>query len=376
MLVIQLALAGLIIDNAYAQSPGMVRLTARNSDLGDFDADGLTDAVYGDAAAGSDSTCAAGYGAVVVHYGADPQTPVTLERGDELEGKQVCGAGLGGSVTVADVDGDGHDDLIIGAAGVAEIQVIHGGRKGLDRARQQTAPGDPSFGYALTSGDYDCDGFEDVAVGIPEDGHGGAKEAGSVAIFDGGRLGLVDSGQRLRQGGDLGDAPEDGDRLGHTLASGVFSADEAGTCECDQLVIAAPFEDVDGYSDAGVVYVFSDPPTGKPSHIIEPDKASVIPLARDQALGLRIGVGDDNADGIDDLSLAMVAEGAMALLEGDRGGLGQTRVLRDRSELDPSCTQAASSSDTIVMSPMLVLGDEDCAPCCGPGSCCIGGSCE
>ena len=87
----------------------------------------------------------------------------------------------------ADFNGDGYRDLAVskwetfGTAGL--VQVIYGSSAGLTAAAsQQWSPADfgvssEQFGHALVNGDFDADGFSDLAVGAPawrpERGQGG-----------------------------------------------------------------------------------------------------------------------------------------------------------------------------------------------------------
>jgi hypothetical protein len=121
---------------------------------------------------------------------------------------------------------------------------------------ETSGPGD-RFGAALAFGDFNDDGYDDLAVGIPgEDG------AGAVQVFRGSPTGLLLTGQLLFSqsnlpGDDDGDA-EDDDEFGATLAVGDFNEDGI-----DDLAVAAPGEDLntpgDGCGlfcpDAGAVHV-------------------------------------------------------------------------------------------------------------------------
>ncbi len=112
---------------------------------------------------------------------------------------------FGLALTTGDYDGDGYDDLAIGAhtedrsphvdSGI--VQVLRGSGSGLtamgnvilEQDTSRTVAGSPDdfdyWGYALTSGDYDGDGFDDLAVGAPYDSDGGVEEGGVVNVFYG-----------------------------------------------------------------------------------------------------------------------------------------------------------------------------------------------
>jgi hypothetical protein len=87
---------------------------------------------------------------------------------------------------IIDFDGNGYGDLAIGArgatvngmAGAGNVTVLYGSATGLSSAGRQlwdkhqgTVPGDATahdhFGSALAAGDFNNDGFTDLAIGVP-----------------------------------------------------------------------------------------------------------------------------------------------------------------------------------------------------------------
>ncbi|MFM9449930.1 FG-GAP and VCBS repeat-containing protein [Streptomyces europaeiscabiei] len=110
---------------------------------------------------------------------------------------------------IADFDKDGYGDLAVGDTrynkGAGSVVVVRGGKSGpttkyrLTQATSGVATaaskGD-TFGYDLSAGDTDRDGYPDLAVGVAEEKVGSAKTAGGVHILRGGKKGLTGIGSQ------------------------------------------------------------------------------------------------------------------------------------------------------------------------------------
>lgn len=191
---------------------------------------------------------------------------------------------FGGAVAVGDFNDDGFDDLAVGDPeadvgfnqGTGLVDVYYGSANGLGSLRSlqlsaelplpepcRNVANDDHFGAALTSGDWDDDGLDDLAVGIPfRDVRNIAgsltTDTGAVQIFwgalddfDGNKI--FDVGPCLTRGsGIVQSSVSLNSHFGAALTTGSFNVTAN---DIDDLVIGAPGAQIGGPTGAGEVYV-------------------------------------------------------------------------------------------------------------------------
>ena len=183
---------------------------------------------------------------------------------------QVSSMDIHGPDQPQGANGDGIPDLAIGIPGrdngtfdgAGMVGVIYGAETELDVDTGQTFDQDTSgisgspevndhFGKALAGGDFDRDGYLDIAIGVPDEAIGTTTNAGMVTVLYGSSSGFSGSNSQYWDQTFLGtNTAETSDRFGAALTSGDFNRDGY-----DDLAIGVPGQDLIGVESAGVVDV-------------------------------------------------------------------------------------------------------------------------
>jgi hypothetical protein len=252
--------------------------------------------------------------------------------------------------TLADVNGDGFDDLAVGAptedvgatSNAGAVTVLFGGPGGLTTAGHQTlvqgggvggtAEGGDLFGAALASAIMAGDDVHDLVVGAPGENLGTTVDAGAVNVLAGSGAGLV-NGSLLTQGN-----PETGDAFGAAVATGDFDDTEG-----DDVAAGAPGETVNGRQSAGAVSVVNGSPSGLANERLLFQGTAGIPgnAETGDLFGAAVAPTDSNGIGQWDLAVGVPGEdvgpdqdaGAVNLLAGSATGpSGGSLVLQTNPE--------------------------------------------
>ena len=189
--------------------------------------------------------------------------------------------------------------------------------------------------------DFNGDGFDDLAIGVPNLDVSGRVNAGAVLIINGSAAGpALEQHFVLTQASDgIPDSPEDSDRFSSALAWGDFNGDGF-----DDLAIGAASEDVDApgtVPNAGSVTVVYGSPHGldgddgvHDAQVFAQGLHGLLgsPQFNDQ-FGWALAAGDFDGDGHDDLAISIIGQdlltsdvvapdaGAVQVLYGSANGL-------------------------------------------------------
>ncbi|MDA8020858.1 MAG: FG-GAP-like repeat-containing protein [Thermoanaerobaculia bacterium] len=195
------------------------------------------------------------------------------------------------------------------------------------------------FGLEVAAGDFDCDGFDDLAIAAPHEtipiipgapSQGTILAAGVVHVLYGNANGISTFfGAQEIEERDVGGISEATDFFGDALAAGDFNGDT-----CDDLVIGIPGEDFDGAFSAGAFVVVYGSLSGldtDDNQLFTQNQSSVLGFAETgDRFGAAFAVGNFDGQGPVDLAVAAPGEGigigdtdegAVWLFEGSADGL-------------------------------------------------------
>jgi hypothetical protein len=250
--------------------------------IADLDGDGLEDVVIGAYAA--DPGSISGAGSVYIYSSG---TGNLIRQFNGLAEWDMLGYSL---ASISDLDGDGLEDVVIGAyaanpGGVSDAGSVYIYSSGTGNLIRQFNGGAASdyFGLAITSiSDIDGDGLEDVVIGAAYADPGGISGAGSAYLYS-------SAGNLLQQ--------YDGEAISDSFGAAVASISDIDGDGLEDVLVGAYAADPGGLTDAGSVYLYS---SGTGNLIKE-----YVGLAAGDSFGNFVNsISDIDGDGKDDVLIS------------------------------------------------------------------------
>lgn len=325
--------------------PGEPQASARWGSVlqtGDFNGDGFFDLAI------AAPRSALNTGSVDVFFGSSNM----LNGSQSLLGDTTSHVFLGSALASGDFNRDGFDDLAVGASGANAVAVFKGGATELELGFEGAGGiirSGRSFGSALAGGDFNHDGYDDLAVGAPnfDRSNSGNVNEGRIELVYGTDRGLKpEILQTFSQESSLViGVSEAGDKFGALLVSGDFDGNASSDIGISVIGESLIDNSIKSAGAVAVLYGFTGITTQE--NQLWSQASFDVPgvVEEGDRFGDQLAVGDFDGDGKMELVIGVPQErfggkenaGVLHILRGTSSkllGFGEVLIHHDISALE------------------------------------------
>ena len=325
------------------------------SNAGDVNGDGLDDLIVGAHKADSNSN-KLDSGKSYVIFGKIDSTTINLSAiasgtgGFVINGEDLRDSSGDSVSNAGDVNGDGLDDLIVGAYAADPSSKTNAGRSYVIFGKKDSTAielsaiangtggfviigenaGDESGFPVFTAGDVNGDGLDDLIVGAHLANPNGKSDAGKSYIIFGKKNNTAINLSAVASG--TGGFVINGENAGDKSSISVSNAGDVNGDGLGDLIVGAFHADVSGKSDAGKSYVIFGKKDSTAIDLSAIASGTGGFIINGENIGDRNGVsvstaGDVNGDGLDDLIV-----GAIGASPSNKSGAGKSYVIFGKTD--------------------------------------------
>ncbi len=299
--------------------------------LGDVNGDGFADLAVG-------AYMATNGNAYIFHGSQDGILSGTASNADTAITGENVNDRFGISVSLGDTNGDGYDDLAVGACGYINLAyqgaayLFNGSASGITSGNASTAIsiitgelGNDYFGDCVSIGDVNGDGFADFVAGA----YAKNTNKGAVYLFYSSAAGI--SGGSAAIASSIFSGESSGDYFGRSISIGDVNSDSFA-----DLAIGASRYPASG---GGAAFIFHGSSSGITGGTATTANSTIAGSAPGDRFGYHLFFGDVNGDGFADLAVGAYNRNAGA------GAIqGEAYIFHSSSVGIPSISAPAAST--------------------------------
>ncbi|MFA5772609.1 MAG: FG-GAP-like repeat-containing protein [Thermoplasmata archaeon] len=293
----------------------------------------------------SDASISVFYGGSTISTTSD----IPTKNGKEQSPDATYFDRFGQSVSMGDFDGDGYDDIVVGAPNWAG---------GIQKGRVYLFKGTPTkalespwlvlngenngnyFGASVGMANFNGDGYSDIVIGAPFYNYTGTTLAGKAYILYGGTSSFTNPYSISAAIGATIAVAFNGSNIGDNFGASVSYAGDLNKDGYDDIIIGAPFCDKAQTPDSGKVYIYYGSTTLSVNTV--PDM-TFDGIGTSDRLGFSVSYGGK----VDNNGPSILMSAPYYLNSNQKGGIGIYTALSGSLQFSPDQSKSSSTSGTL-----------------------------